>query len=238
MSKEGPKGRRRGLAGVLKGIGEASGMMTFDDEGSAAGTSVSAPVPILSTQLPVAPPDLSDSAASEGDAPSDSESSGVLLDFSFPDLYSRHGVVGNSQIDPILTAYSQMAPALQGEGLVTAMKAMMQGMGVAETAVIDTLAKRLDVLAQISASENAKAADRKTSRDQGLATFKEKAMASIADLERSIAELRQELSDRDRETVEANAGDFGAMKALEVKVNSEQTRLTALKTFLEGGTKP
>lgn len=160
-----------------------------------------------------------------------------ILTTAFPDLYSRNGVVGNPQIDPILTAYSQMAGPLKGEGLVTAMKAMMQGMGVPEAVVIETLTKRLAVLTQTLTEENAKAADRKTGRDQALSDLKEKVLAQIAKLEAQIAELKQLHSDKDREVADANAGDFGAMKAFEVKITAEQQRLTALKTFLEGGVK-
>lgn len=143
--------------------------------------------------------------------------------------------MGNPQIDPILTAYSQMAGPLKGEGLVTAMKAMMQGMNVPEATVVETLGKRLAVLAETWTEANAKAADRKTNRDQALATLKAKVEARVGELQAEITKLQQMLGDKGKEVADADAGDFGAMKGFEEKLTAEQQRLQALKSFLEGG---
>lgn len=199
--------------------------------------------PALATSAPAgspapAPPAFPKSASPVPLAPGGPTSAETnILTTDFPDIYSRNGVVGNPQIDPILTAYSQMAGPLKGEGLITAMKAMMQGMNVPEAAVIETLGKRLAVLSQTLTEENAKATDRKTQRDQALATLKTKVEARIAELQDEIAKLQKMFGEKEKEIADADAGDFGSMKAFQVKVATEQQRIEALKTFLEGGVK-
>lgn len=234
MSSEGRKGRG-GVLGALKNIGEASGMLTFADEpGQPAAVS---PIAATPAPPPVMPLGLT-AAASGAEAPAEVDDT---LTIPFSELYARLGALGNPLTDPLLTAFTQMAPSLKGDPLVTAMKAMMQGMNIDLAAVFSTLGQRLAALGQTLTNENGKAGSRKANRDQDLAAFKEQSLATIADLERQIAELRQSLADKDNETVQANAGDFGTMKAFEQKVAAEQARLTELKTFLgtfqEGGEK-
>ena len=219
---------RSGILGVLRSVGEASGMMTFDRESSQK--AAIPPVPV-SPAPPAIPSGLA-ATVPGADASADS-----TLTIPFPELYARSGVVGSPQTDPLLTAFAQMAPSLKGDPLVTAMGAMMQGMNTDPAAIVSTLDQRLAVLGQTLTDERAQAESRKTNRDQDLATFKEKALADIAELERQIAELKQQLADKDRETTQANASDLGTIKAFEQNVAAEEARLTALKTFLEGGIK-
>jgi phage-related minor tail protein len=153
----------------------------------------------------------------------------------FPQLYAREGVIGDSKTDPILTAFDRMAPALQGEPLHTAMNAMMQGMAADPSAIISTLDGRLVALDEALVTEKEKSQTRIDTRTKILAASKEEIGAAIRELERQIAELRQQLDEKERNTTQSNAQDIGATEAYVQNVATERTCLVALKTFLEGG---
>jgi len=230
-------GERRGepinrrVIGVLKSIGEASGMMTFADEQEQKTAVPTTSTPSFSSP-PVVPSGIAKTVAETSvPLPADDDTMAIT----FPQLYAREGVIGDSKTDPILTAFDRMAPALQGEPLHTAMNAMMQGMAADPSAIISTLDGRLVALDEALVTEKEKSQTRIDTRTKILAASKEEIGAAIRELERQIAELRQQLDEKERNTTQSNAQDIGATEAYVQNVATERTCLVALKTFLEGG---
>jgi hypothetical protein len=186
-----------------------------------------APAPALSS--------ASLSPASASAASAAAAASGVTSDAAAPDfaaIYARTNSAGDPRVDQVLAAFEAMKAAMPPAQLAIAVGATASAIGADRKGIADTVARRLEAIDAVVASEQRGAAQRQADRASKLAAATAAAQAEIEAAEARIAALRQQLAAATASAQQHDAREQGLATAFEHRAREEAARLVALRDFL------